>query len=347
MKRTTDHIAIEGLIGRCGQRDVFLGFAPARLLYSISFADLLEEGTGKGYQRRFNDKHSIDFRNYIQGHGSSTIPLTFNLRPRSDGAWKLKRQNAQRAILFVCARGDKVLAQVDCQHRLGYLSDLDVTLAFMAFVGLDAKEEMRIFTIINSKAKGLNSSLLDFNDARLANDLGKEKPELLIAIHLNEHSNSPWHRQLDLGGNSTSGINRRASLRTIQKAVKRFLRRTEALEHHSALELAEIIRCFWKAIAVLLEEQWANPRKHFLTKGIGVYSLMNLASDLYVEAARAEMECSQTYFTAALSEFINRVDWTTAGPLKGLGGEAGVSKATDMLRDLRKKKKLRVVNHGR
>jgi DGQHR domain-containing protein len=347
MKILKNQIGIEGIIGRCGQREVFLGFAPARLLYSISFVDLLNEETGKGYQRRFNDKHSIDFRKYIQATGSSTIPLTFNLRPRRDAAWTLNRTKAGRATLLVQSNSEKVLAQVDCQHRLGHLFDLGVTLAFMSFIGLSAEEEMQIFTVINSKAKGLNSSLLDFNDARLANDLGKEKPELLIAIHLNDNINSPWCKQLDLGGSCTSGITRRASLRTIQKAVKRFLQKTEALKQKNSQELAEIVRHFWNAVAIVLETQWAQPRKHFLTKGIGVYSLMNLAADLYVEASRAHVECTQVYFVSALSEFISQFDWTTSGPMKGLGGQTGVNKATSLLKQLRRKKKLKVVSGGR
>lgn len=347
MKKQPEHIAIEGLIGQCGQREVFLGFAPARLLYSLSFADILDEETGKGYQRRFNDKHSLDFRKYIQTPGSSTIPLTFNLRRRRDGAWSLARQAGQRATLSVRLGADKILAQVDCQHRLGYLSGLDLALAFMMFIGLDVREEMQIFTVINSKTKGLNSSLLDFNDARLADDLGKEKPELLIAIHLNDHNDSPWHKQLYLGGSSTSGITRRASLRTLQKASKRFLQKTAALKHRTPTEIADIVRFFWKAVVIVLGEQWALPRKHFLTKGIGVYSLMNIAGDLYVEASRAGVECTQVYFVSALSEFINQFDWTTSGPLKGLGGQAGVNTATSLLKDLRRKKKLKVVSRGR
>ena len=83
-------IRIMGQIGASASRKVFLGFAPASLLYSLSFADVLDEDTGRGYQRRFNPKHSLDFRKYIQQENSSTIPLTFNLRPRSDGAWKIQ-----------------------------------------------------------------------------------------------------------------------------------------------------------------------------------------------------------------------------------------------------------------
>jgi len=50
-----------------------LGFAPASLLHGLSFADVLDERTGRGYQRRFNAQHSLDFRRYIQRPGSATI----------------------------------------------------------------------------------------------------------------------------------------------------------------------------------------------------------------------------------------------------------------------------------
>ena len=55
----------------------------------MSFADVLNEDTGRGYQRRFNAQHSLDFRRYIQQEAGATIPLTFNLRPRADDAWRI------------------------------------------------------------------------------------------------------------------------------------------------------------------------------------------------------------------------------------------------------------------
>jgi len=51
-------------------------------------------------------------------------------------------------------KNTKCLAQVDCQHRLGELHDVDVTLAFMSFIGLDLRAEMAQFVTINSKSKG-------------------------------------------------------------------------------------------------------------------------------------------------------------------------------------------------
>lgn len=343
-----DKILIEGLLGRCGGRQVFLGFAAAKVLHGLSFADVLDEARRTGYQRRFNDRHSLDFRKYIQTPNSTTIPLTFNLRNSAKAYWDIRSEKNGRALLTIV--GDtqtKVFAQVDCQHRLGYLEDSDVPLAFMTFIGLNVTEEMEVFYTINSKAKGLSSSLTDFHEAQLANDLSKEKPELLIALYLNEQKDSPWRGQLDLGGDRTSGLKRRASLRTMQKGVKRFIADSKILEKKSATEAASTVLEFWKAVASVLQAQWLVPRKHFLNKGVGVYSLMSIAADLYQDSIRLKVACDQMFFTEALSAFAINFDWTNQGPLKGLGGEAGANKAYGLLRNLRNKSQLRMVNRGR
>ena len=79
----------------------------------------------------------------------------------------------------------KVLSQVDCQHRLGHLGDLPIPLPFMCFVGLSEREEMEVFNIINSKAKGLSTSLLDLPRSPNRGGTRAERPELFIALKLN------------------------------------------------------------------------------------------------------------------------------------------------------------------
>jgi len=104
--------------------EVLLGFAPASLLHHLSFADVLNEDSGRGYQRRINPQHSVDFRRYIQQSGSSTIPLTFNLRPAPSGAWHIRKESGHDYVATLEISSDqKVLAQVDCQHRLGHMAD--------------------------------------------------------------------------------------------------------------------------------------------------------------------------------------------------------------------------------
>lgn len=335
-------IILDCQVGNSAARRVLLGFAPASLLHSLSFADVLNEDTGKGYQRRFNAKHSQDFRKYIREPTAATLPLTFNLRPDSDGRWRVAEQGRGRAQLIIEENAGKIMAQVDCQHRLGYLGDLDIPLPFMCFLGLDVSEEMEVFNIINSKAKGLSTSLLDFHDAQLSQDLAKERPEIFIALYLNSEPSSPWHRQLDLGGSTTSGLQRRASLRTMQKAIKRFLVATRILDLHPTEHAAAVVLNYWQAVAEILPEQWAKPRKHVLNKGVGVYALMDIAADIYGETRNSPVS-NPRLFVNPLLDFADQVDWSSEGPFKGLGGEGGVRIAVDYLRGARQAARLKAV----
>jgi len=337
-------VILDGIVGHSAGREVFLGFAPANLLHALSFADVLDEETGRGYQRRFNAAHSLDFRKYIQQQTSATIPLTFNARERGDGAWRLERDTRPRARLVIANESGKIFAQVDCQHRLGHLNDLPLELPFMSFLGHTEREEMEVFNIINSKAKGLSTSLLDFHDSRLATDLASERPELFIAIHLKNNPESPWFHQINLGGKATSGLTRRASLRTLQTAIRRFLNQTKILQKHPPEVAAQMVLDFWAAIALLLQDLWNNPRKTLLCKGVGVYALMGIAGDLVNEAGGAILD--KLYFRNKLGDFIQEVDWSNAGPISGLGGEAGVRNALSIIRSVRGSGKLRVISNG-
>ena len=331
---------IKVLRGKSGSRAVVIGFAPASILCAASFVDILDEATGEGYQRRFNRRHSLDFRSYIQSPGATTIPLTFNLRPEKSAYWEILEDQHGGVFLEVSDISQQVLSQVDCQHRLGFMEEADTQLPFMVYLGLSAHEEMSVFNTINAKSKGLSRSLTDFHDAQLIENVEKEKPELVVAIRLNKNIDSPWHMRLDIGGKRASGMQRRASLRTMQKAVRRFIKETRSIEFDSLDELYLVIRDFWCAITVALEAQWENPRKHFITKGIGVYALMSIAADLCSESVNTRGQLpTEGYFVAHLETFVPIFDWSSTGPLRGLGGEAGVSEALHMIR----KKKISAV----
>ena len=333
-----------GIQGLSGGVKSFMGFAPANTLYTHSFADVLDEESGHGYQRRFNDRHSLDFRKYIQNNTSTTIPLTFNLRPELSQHWDVQPKGKQ-AILSITP-GEKVLSQVDCQHRLGYLADMETSLPFIAFIGLSEKQEMAIFNTINSKAKGLPGSLLDFHETRLVADIEKVKPELVLAVRLNDDIESPWLKMLDLGGNRTSGMQRRASLRTMQRAIRLFLRNLNPEFLNRNEEHYEIVLSFWNAVVSVLPDEWDNPRRHMVCKGIGVYSLMAIAADMCQEKNELLHLDWQNFFRIKFGSFAQSIDWSNQGPLRGLGGEAGVREATEILRKARNNSKLKVIKNS-
>lgn len=329
---------LQCLRGRSVDRQVLVGFASADVLYASSFADVLDEASGRGYQRRLSSRHSLDFRRYVQAPGSSTIPLTFNLRGQDGDGWHIE-EHAGIVSLHLHA-GARPLSQVDCQHRLGHLADVRTDLPFMTFLGLSERDEMEIFGIINGKAKGLSNSLLDFHDAQLCADLATERPELLVALHLKNEPTSPWYNRLDLGGNQVSGLERRASLRTIQKACRIL---TKRLRPRSAEDIARIAHDFWCAVALTMPEAFTKPRKSLVTKGIGVYALTEVAADIVLELAEnARPDIS--YFASVLGDLTPALDWSSQGPLAGLGGEGGARRAADILRQLRHTPKLKVAN---
>lgn len=340
-------IGLRGQLGQCGDREVFLGFASAALLCKVSFADVLDEATGAGYQRRFCKEHSLAFKRYIQESGGTSIPLTFNLRSHQPARWRLTRPSGRDACATLAVRvdGPPAMSQVDCQHRLGYLRESPISFAFMSFIGLSVEEEMGIFRDINGKAKGLSSSLLDYTAAKLGQaNLAAAHPAIALAITLQEHEQSPWRHRLDLGGDRTNGMKRVASLRTMQKAIRRF-QRAGHLEHE-AFELVEpILIDFWNAVVDVYPQEWAQPRRYLLTKGIGVYSLMSLAGVLVDEARTSGSRVTQDYFVERLSDFAHNVDWRNSGPMQGYGGATGADRAFELIRSVRQQTLARL--HGK
>ena len=93
---------------------------------------------------------------------------------------------------------------------------------------------------------------------------------------------------------------------------------------------------YWCAVAGVLHGQWGNTRKHYLTKGVGVYALMGLLADLWKERRGVIPQLSRGYFEAVLCDFALDFDWSTSGPLKGLGGATGAREAHEKIRAARK-----------
>jgi len=322
-------ITIEGQVGLCGNRKVFLGFAPAKVLHSVSFADVLNEDTGEGYQRPFDRDHSSDFQRYITLPGSSTIPLTFNLRDDLSHLWQIRKRKSGTATLFIRS-GRPCLAQVDCQHRLGELRVSEIPLAFMAFIGLDLRAEMAMFFVINSKARGLSSSLTDYHQSNLLADLAEEAPHLYIARRLNEDQASAWYKLIRYGGEATSGLKRRTSLRMMQASIRDFLRQTREVDLGSIDDKYALVCSYWRAVREAFKEQWDDHRHHLITKGVGLYSLTLLLTHIVIRTGTATT--SESEFRTMLSQLRGKVSWHSNGMFANAGGRKGANEVYTVLK---------------
>jgi len=323
MKKNTSIVCSHGIMGKSGKLDVFIGFATASCLSGYSFADILHEETGQGYQRTYNKRHSLNFKKYISLPGASTPPLIFNLRRDLSSFWSIESHEKNLSVLRLQS-GVKPLAQVDCQHRLGELCDSEVALPFMSFIGLDIRQEMAMFNVINGKAKGLSSSLTDFHESRLVDDLICQAPHLYIARKLNEDIDSPWYQMIRYGGENTSGLMRRTSLRMMQKAVKELLSKISRYGLNDSNCNYDLIANYWSAIKAIFPVEWNDHRHHLLTKGVGLYSLMQILADCVFETS-GKASYSEVFFIGRFERLRVKVDWTSKGEFASANGRKGAN----------------------
>lgn len=320
----------------CGQLPVVLGAAPASELCSVSFADVLDEAKDEGYQRPIDLHHSKEFRAYVERPGATTIPLTFNLRGPNGEAWTLSQPDATGIATLEIRRPinglPAVLAQVDCQHRLGMMGECNVPLTFQCFLGLSPRDEMAIFNVINGKAKGLSSSLLDYHTTKLTPDLAAVQIDLYVAKMLNDDRESVWHGKVKLGGAATQGSTRRISLRGLQTATKLLLQRCPFGPGSRLLPIDQykIVRDFWTAVATVWPNAWNHPRTHLLVKGVGVTALSMLAGEIVTAVLSRQQPANTETFTAYLLPLAD-LDWSTSGTFKAFGGRHGASEAHQLL----------------
>jgi DGQHR domain-containing protein len=329
------YLSIKVILGRCGQLPVVLGGAPASELFRLSFADILDESKDQGYQRPIDVRHSREFSAYIENPGATTIPLTFNLRGPEGEGWRLHRADATTATLEIRLPSNQspaVLAQVDCQHRLGMMEGSAIPLTFQCFLGLTPREEMAIFNVINAKAKGLSPSLLDYHTTKLLPDLETIRLDLYIAKHLNDDPESVWCGKVKLGGSSSQGSKRRTSLRGLQTATKALLQRHpfDASSELDAWQRYEVVRDFWKGVVRVWPTAWSKPRTHLLTKGVGVTALSLLAADIITAILSRQHRADADTFVEYLAP-VSDLDWSSKGPFKAYGGRRGATEVHQLL----------------
>jgi DGQHR domain-containing protein len=208
------------------------------------------------------------------------------------------------------------------------MAESSVPLAFQCFLGLTPHEEMRVFSVINSKAKGLNPSLIDYHQS-LFLDIARDSADLYIAKRLNDDPGSVWHNGLKLGGIATQGAKRRMTLRGMRHAVALFLQHA-LIRDLPIEEQYRVVASLWSAVVQTWPEAWDRPRKHLLTKGIGVQGLSLLAADIVRFATREGESLTQEAFERQLGE-LRDFDWSNTGPFRGLGGRSGAREVHERL----------------
>jgi hypothetical protein len=110
----------------------------------------------------------------------------------------------------------------------------------------------------------------------------------------------------------------------MQKSIQRYLIKTHFVEKHGAEKSYEVIADYWRAVSKVFNKEWNDQRHYLLTKGIGLYALMNLLSDYVLEKKVGLL--TEDYFIKNLRILSKSVDWSTSGMFAGVGGQKGANK---------------------
>jgi len=305
-----------------GSYPVFVGSAPLSTLHNISFVDAFTMDTEEGVQRPLDRPHAKQFRDYIagadKGEKVTAPPLIFSLREPP------KQSNGH----LIIPTKKQAMARLDCQHRLEYTGDLNVSLPFVIYTGLTKEEEIRIFTDINDKHKGLTKSLVDSHRHTLSKSPQEEAPHLAVSVQLNKDTDSPWFQAVNTGGISTEGTpgsKRKITLRTFQEANRVLISgpRCQFAEYNVKYDST---KNFWQAVATIFADAWTNNRKSLITKGVGIAALAEVGKWI-IEDCLAKEDTS----VAAISEHLKKIegfDWgSKTSPLSLVGGQKGATAA--------------------
>ncbi|MER8524813.1 DGQHR domain-containing protein [Mesorhizobium sp. M1272] len=163
-------VKVPAIKTKIGGEDAFFFVAPAKKLLPISYVnhrDLRDPEAAPSYQRLVSRNRLQSVAKFIQegGYFPNAIIVNFKVPVRFEIAAPKSEDGTTMGVLYLPAEYKSVWI-IDGQHRLyGYaeLADDDVShrIPVIAFAGMKAAEEGRLFKTINSQQKKVSPGLLD------------------------------------------------------------------------------------------------------------------------------------------------------------------------------------------
>lgn len=321
----TSNIAIENVIqSKMRGRVAYQGFVSSHIAINFSYSKLYNDPSGKGYQRPIDKRRSKDFASYLsQGEDALYTPILLN----ACGNWDFYAYDKHRPNFgrLVCR---KKATLMDGQHRLSgikeYIDETDSTLnvPFLVFHYLDDEEEIKLFDVINTKAKGIGTSLSRF--------LNRNSDEISwVATNLILKPESPFFSKGTLIGKRTK--ERNITLQNLYNLVKLLTKKSE-LEKLSKEKKLNLALFYFNLIKELFPDEWEDNKLYRMTHVTCLNALAIAGNSIINDNYLMKSQQPDSVKIANLLLNLKEIDWTSNGDLKYLKGVAGSKMlATDIL----------------
>lgn len=310
------NIAIENVVqSKMRGRVTYQGSVSSQIAVNFSYSKLYNDPSGKGYQRPIDKKRCKEFANYLsQGEDALYTPILLN----ASGNWEFHAYDRNRPNFgrLICK---KKATLMDGQHRLGgikeYISETDSTLnvPFLAFHYLDDDEEIKLFDVINTKAKGIGTSLSRY--------LNRNNDEISwIATNLILKPESPFFSKGTLIGKRTKEKN--ITLQNLYNIVK-LLTKKSILESLTKEKKLNLTLFYFNLIKELFPDEWDDNKSYRLTHITCLNALAIAGNQIINENYLEKSQQPNSVKIASLLVNLKDIDWSSSGDLRYLKGLAG------------------------
>lgn len=266
MVRTPNVVTVPAAVAKQGKWTLYTFVIDSRRLDSLAFVSRREEDKAEGYQRNLSGQRAADIAMYLErqeGVLPNNIIINFNAPVQFDDKTGELAIPDEENIAFI----------IDGQHRMYGLRKAarSYEVVVTAFVGLDIEEQAKQFKMINSKQRGVPSSLLyDLLDLT-KNGTFVEQRGHELAVRLNDDSSSPWFGMIDMTGSGGGFITQTRVVTALEPLVSN----RGALFQYSQEEQFGILRNYFQAIRNIRPADWGS-KKSVLCKALGFSALLIL-----------------------------------------------------------------------
>jgi len=313
----SSNIVIENVIqSKMRGRVMYQGCVSSHIAINFSYSKPYNNSDGKGYQRPTNQRRCQEFAEYLsEGEDSLFTPILLN----AAGYWEFHSYDKKHSNYgrLICK---KKASLMDGQHRLGGIknyverTDSVINVPFLVFHYLDDDEEIKLFDVINTKAKGIGTSLSRY--------LNRNNDEISwVATNLILKSESPFFNKGTLIGKRTK--EKHITLQNIYQIIK-LLTKKSNLEKLSKEKILNITLLYYKVISEILPEEWKDHKNYRISHVTCLNSLAIVGNGLINEyfSTKSNQVDSQK-LTDRLAN-LTLIDWSTKGDLKYVKGVAGI-----------------------
>lgn len=320
------NIVIENVVqSKMRGRVIYQGAVSSQVAVNFSYSKLFNDPSGKGYQRPINKKRCKDFANYLsQGEDSLYTPILLN----AAGNWDFHAYDRHRPSYgrLVCR---KKATLMDGQHRLGgikeYIEETDSTLSvpFLAFHYLDEDEEIKLFDVINTKAKGIGTSLSRY--------LNRDNDDFSwVATNLILKPESPFFSKGTLIGKRTK--EKHITLQNLYQIVNLLTKKSD-LAKLPKEKILNITMFYFNLIKELLPEEWEDYKNYRLTHITCLNALAIVGNELINENYLAKSHQPDSVKIAKKLLNLGDIDWSANGDLRFVKGVAGTKILAGNIKD--------------